>query len=186
VFEGGGASPLIHLQWSDNSLDETGFLIQRSTDGVTFSDLATVGADVATYDDLAVSGGFTYSYQVAAINANGTSSFSLPASATVPADATPPVAPSNLVVSNLAPTSLTLSWQDNSNNEAGFTIQIATNSGFTSNLVEFTTGPDVISWDITGLRRNTRYYMRVLAFNGFNGGLGPFPWSPVLNVRTAR
>jgi hypothetical protein len=36
----------------------------------------------------------------------------------------------------------------------------------------------------TGLRRNTRYYYRIQAVNLFNDGLGPFPWSPVLNVRT--
>jgi hypothetical protein len=179
--------PMIHLQWSDNSDNEDGFVIERSTDGVSFSALASVVANIATYDDLAVSGGITYTYRVAAFNANGTSAWTDPtASAAVPSDATPPAAPSNLSVTNVAQTSLTLNWQDNSLNEAGFTIQRATNSSFTRGLVTLNVGPDVISFNDTGLRRNTRYFYRVLAFNGFNDGLGPFPWSPTLNVTTAR
>ncbi|HSL30664.1 MAG TPA: fibronectin type III domain-containing protein [Anaerolineales bacterium] len=178
-------TPLVHLQWTSNSTDETGFAIQRSTDGVMFTDLATVGAGVTTYDDLAVTGGVTYTYQVAAFNDHGTSAFAVSGPVLVPADATPPAAPSNLAASNITATTLTLTWQDNSNNEAGFTLQRATNSSFTSNLVQFDLGPDVTSLEDTGLRRNTRYYYRILAYNLFNDGLGPFPWSAILNVRTA-
>jgi hypothetical protein len=178
--------PLINLAWVDNATDETGFVIQRSTDGVTFMDLATVGADVTTYDDLAVFGNFTYTYQVAAVNDGGTSAFALSNSVLVPADATPPAAPSNLAASNIAQNSLTLTWQDNSNNESGFTIQIATNSSFTRNLTTINVGPDVSSYDFTGLKKNTQYFFRVQAVNLFNDGLGPFPWSPVFNVTTPR
>jgi FtsP/CotA-like multicopper oxidase with cupredoxin domain len=179
-------TPLIHLQWTSNSTDETGFLIQRSKDGVIFADLATVGAGVTTYDDVAVFGGFTYTYQVAAFNANGTSAYSNTASADVPADATAPAPPSNLAAINITQTTLTLTWQDNSVNETGFTIQRAENSGFTKNLVVFNVGPDVTSFDDAGLKKNTTYYYRVLAFNGFNDGLGPFPWSPIFNVKTLK
>jgi predicted phage tail protein len=186
-------TPMIHLQWADNSLDETGFMIERSTDGGAFSVLATAVANVtnvATYDDLAVSGGYTYTYRVAAFNANGTSAWTdwtLPtASATVPADATPPAAPSNLSATNVLQTTLTLNWLDNSNNELGFTIQRATNSGFTKNLVSINVGANVSFSDIIGLKRNTKYFFRVQAVNGFNGGLGPFPWSPSFNVTTPR
>ncbi|HEX2990688.1 MAG TPA: fibronectin type III domain-containing protein, partial [Anaerolineales bacterium] len=166
--------------------DETGFVIERATDGVTFSLLANVPAGTAAYTDLAVLGGYTYTYRVAAVSTNGSSAYSNTAAATIPADATPPAAPSNLVVSNLNQTSFTLSWLDNSNNETGFTIQVATNSSFSGNTMTFNAGPDTMSYNITGLRRNSRYYIRVLAYNGFNEGAGPFPWSPVLNVTTAR
>jgi hypothetical protein len=181
---------VIHLTWADNSLDETGFVIQRATDGVNFADLATAVADVAAYDDLAVFGGYTYTYRVAAFNANGTSAWTdwtLPtASVLVPSDATPPAAPSNLSATNVLQTTLTLNWLDNSNNETGFTIQRATNSSFTKGLVTVNVGPDVNFNNFTGLKRNTRYFFRVLAFNGFNGGAGPFPWSPTFNVTTPR
>ncbi len=178
--------PMIQLSWVDNSTDETGFVIERSTDGVNFSVLANVVANITSYNDLAVFGGYTYTYRVAAFNANGTSGYSNTASASVPPDATPPAAPSNLAVINVAQTTLTLTWMDNSNNESGFTIQRATDSNFTKNLATFSVGANVTSYNDSGLKRNTRYYYRVLAFNGFNGGLGPFPWSPILNVTTAR
>jgi titin len=179
-------TPLVHLQWTSNSTDETGFLIQRSTDGVNFTDLTTVGAGVMTYDDLAVVGGVTYTYQVAATNANGTSAFAVSNSVLVPSDATAPAAPTNLAASNVTQTSLTLTWQDNSNNEANFIVQIATNSAFTKNLVPITLGPDVTTYNFTGLKKNTTYYFRVQAVNLFNDGLGPFPWSPVFNVKTLK
>ena len=179
-------TPLIHLQWTSNSTDETGFVIQRATDGITFSDLTTVGAGLTTYDDLAVAGGLTYTYQVAAFNANGTSAFAVSGPVLVPADATPPAAPANLAAIDVTQTSLTLTWADNSNNEAGFTIQRATNSTFTKGLATFNVGPDVTSYADAGLKKNTTYYYRVLAFNLFNDGLGPFPWSPTFNIKTAR
>jgi FtsP/CotA-like multicopper oxidase with cupredoxin domain len=178
--------PLIDLSWVDNSLDETSFVIERSTDGTNFSALATVVANVTAYNDLAVLGGFTYTYRVAAVNANGTSAYVVSNSVLVPPDATPPAAPSNLSATNITQTTLRLNWQDNSNNETGFTIQIATNNTFTRNLVTINVGPNVTFSDITGLKRGTKYFFRVLAFNGFNGGAGPFPWSPVLNVTTLK
>jgi hypothetical protein len=104
----------------------------------------------------------------------------------VPADATPPAAPADLAASNVTQNTLTLTWLDNSNNETGFIVQRATNSSFTRGLAEFPLGPDVTSFDDTGLKKNTTYYYRVQAFNLFNDGLGPFPWSPVFNVRTSR
>jgi FtsP/CotA-like multicopper oxidase with cupredoxin domain/fibronectin type 3 domain-containing protein len=175
--------PLIDLSWVDNSLDETGFVIERSTDGVNFSALATVVANVTAYNDVAVFGGFTYTYRVAAFNANGTSAYVVSNSVAVPPDATAPAAPSNLFATNVAQTTLTLNWQDNSNNETGFTIQRATNNSFTRGLMSINVGPNVTAFNDTGLKRNTKYYYRVLAFNN---GIFTFPWSPILSVTTAR
>jgi FtsP/CotA-like multicopper oxidase with cupredoxin domain len=174
--------PASDLVWADNSTDETGFVIERATDGVTFSVLTTVGPDITGYVDAAVFGGFTYTYRIAAVNTNGTSGYSNTASVTVPPDATAPAAPSNLTATNLTQTTLTLNWQDNANNETGFTIQRATNSSFTRNVVTFNVGADVTSFNDSGLKRNTKYFYRVLAFNvNFTS-----PWSPTLNVTTPR
>jgi titin len=174
--------PLIHLAWTDNSADETGFVIERARDGVTFSVLANVGAGVTTYDDLAVFGGYTYTYRVAAFSGNGTSLYSNTANQAVPPGATPPLAPSNVAASNVTRTTLTLSWLDNSNNESGFTIQRAENNSFTKNLVTVNVGANATSYNDSGLKKNTKYYYRVLAFNAnFTS-----PWSPVLNVTTAQ
>ena len=174
--------PATDLVWADNSTDETGFVIERATDGLTFSVLANVGVDITTYVDTAVFGGITYTYRVAAVNANGTSGYSNTASVTVPPDATAPAAPANLTATNVTQTTLTLNWLDNANNETGFTIQRATDSSFTKNLVTFNVGVDVTSFNDSGLRRNTKYFYRIVAFNvNFTS-----PWSPTLNVTTPR
>ena len=174
--------PVIQLTWADNAAGLASFVIERSTDGVSFSVLTTVGLGVTSYDDLAVFGGFTYTYRVAAFNANGTSGYSNTASASVPPDATAPAAPSNLAASNITPTSLTLTWQDNSNNEAGFTFQRATNSSFSKGLVTVTLGADVTSYNDSGLTKNSKYFYRVQSFNlNFTSA-----WSPTLNVTTPK
>lgn len=41
----------IVLSWTDNASTETGFEIDRSVDGIAFTQVATVGADVETYAD---------------------------------------------------------------------------------------------------------------------------------------
>jgi titin len=173
--------PAVDLRWADNSLDETGFVIERAPDGVTFSVLATVAADTINYVDSAVSGGVTYTYRVAAVNGTVRSDYSATASMFVPDFTTAPAAPSNLTAINVTQTTLTLTWLDNSNNETGFTIQRATNSSFTRNLVSIPLGANMTSYNDSGLSRNTRYYYRILAFNpNFTS-----PWSAILNVRTA-
>jgi predicted phage tail protein len=135
---------------------------------------------------MAVFGGYTYTYRVAAFNANGTSAYSNIATGAMPPDATVPAAPSNLSATGVTATALRLNWQDNSNNETGFVIQIATNSTFTKNVVTITVGPNVTFSDITALRRATKYFFRIQAVNLFNAGAGPFPWSPTLNVTTLK
>jgi hypothetical protein len=99
---------------------------------------------------------------------------------------TPPAVPNNLAASNITQTSLTLTWSDNANNETGFVLQRATNSSFSKNLVSISLGPDVITYNDFGLKKNTTYYYRIQAINGFNEGAGPFPWSPTLSVKTLK
>ena len=64
------------LQWTDNSDNETGFKIERSTDGTNFSQLDFVGANVTTYTDNGVTPNTQYYYRVRATNAAGDSAYS--------------------------------------------------------------------------------------------------------------
>lgn len=56
------------LNWEDNSSNETGFSIQRSTNGVDFTFVDNVTANVLTYTDNTVSPQTTYYYRVFAFN----------------------------------------------------------------------------------------------------------------------
>jgi fibronectin type 3 domain-containing protein len=71
----------INLTWTNNATNQTGFKIDRSTDGVNFTTLATVTA--TSYSDASgLSAGTTYYYRVRATNASGDSANSNVASAT--------------------------------------------------------------------------------------------------------
>jgi pectate lyase len=70
----------ITLTWSDNSNNETGFKVERSTDGVLFTQIATTTS--ATYTNGILTTGATYHYRVRAYNAAGDSAYSNFATAT--------------------------------------------------------------------------------------------------------
>lgn len=64
----------ILLTWQ-GSLGATGYQVQRSTDGINFTDLVTLGL-VGQYLDSLPGTGIMYYYQVAAVNGSGTSTYS--------------------------------------------------------------------------------------------------------------
>jgi hypothetical protein len=70
------SSTNLSLQWTDNSNNETGFHIERSTNGVNFLQIANVGANVTLYKDIGLSAGTKYFYRVRAFNALGDSIYS--------------------------------------------------------------------------------------------------------------
>src|SRR5262249_18817681 len=72
-----------------------------------------------------------------------------------------------------------LSWQDNSSNESGYTIQSATSSSGPWSQVT-TVGPGVTSYSNTGLSAATTYYYRVCAYNsaGASALSGPASATP--------
>lgn len=71
----------IRINWTDNSNNETGFKIERSTDGVNFAQIATVVADIVTYQNTGLASGTRYYYRVRATNGSGDSAYSNTANA---------------------------------------------------------------------------------------------------------
>jgi len=60
---------------------------------------------------------------------------------------------------------ITVNW-NNVANETGYTIQVATDAAFTSNLSTNSVGVDTLSYTYGKLARGVPYYVRVLAYNG--------------------
>jgi hypothetical protein len=77
------SSSEITLSWSDVA-GETGYRIERSTDGLTWTEIGTTGADVTSYADGGLAPSTTYSYRVFASNLGGDSPASAVESAATP------------------------------------------------------------------------------------------------------
>jgi hypothetical protein len=74
----------VKLTWKDNASNETGFVIERSADGTTWTQIATAGANVTTYWDNSVVAQQTYYYRVCAWDSAGDSPYSNTAKTTTP------------------------------------------------------------------------------------------------------
>jgi titin len=74
----------VDLTWIDNAADESGFQIERSSDGASWSQIDTAGADATSYADTTVSPNTIYQYRVRAYNGSGSSGYSNVASASTP------------------------------------------------------------------------------------------------------
>lgn len=75
----------ITLSWTDNSSNETGFLIERKTGtGGTFAQIATVGANVKSYVNSGLAAATTFCYRIRAYNSAGFSPYTPEACKTTP------------------------------------------------------------------------------------------------------
>ncbi len=70
------STPYVWLNWLDNSDNETGFNIEKSVDGIIFSEIYTTAANVVSYYDRNIQPGQTYYYRVRARNNYGNSDYS--------------------------------------------------------------------------------------------------------------
>ena len=200
IRTGNGANRRVELTWNDNSINETGFIVQRATNAGFTAGLTafSVGEGATAYTDPIGNTNQTFYYRVYATNVVGdTWDYSDPnlnegasfptktansAYSNTAAVGNPPAAPSNLRTTSVTRTSVALAWRDNSNNEDGFLIQRATNRGFTTGLTSFTVGANATAFTDTTAAAYTRYYYRVRSFNG----LGNSAFSNTVNIRTRR
>lgn len=105
-------SSSLMLSWTDAASSETGFSVERSTNGSTFTLIASTGANVSTFTNTGLMAGTTYYYRVRAFNGAGDSAYSNIASATTAALTSAPAAPSGPSPANGATnvTATTVSW----------------------------------------------------------------------------
>jgi hypothetical protein len=148
----------VALNWTDVSLNETGYRVERSLNGSSWTVLTTTAADVTAYNDSGLSGSTTYQYRVSGVNRSGVgtaATVEVTTSAVVP-----PAAPGDFSGVPAA-TSVALSWTDNSNNEDGFVLQRSLDGS--SWITVTTTAADVTDYTATGLSPETLYHFRLTA-----------------------
>lgn len=61
----------VSFSWTDNADNETGYIIECSTDNVTFNEIARVGANVTTYQATGLTPETVYYFRVCAYGENG-------------------------------------------------------------------------------------------------------------------
>ncbi len=113
----------ISLGWTDASNNETGFLVERSLNGVDFTQVATLGAATTSYSSNGLLASTTYYYRVRAYNSAGNSSYSNSASARTNAAALLPAKPTGVAAVNRTDGSARVTWTDASTNESGFDVR---------------------------------------------------------------
>jgi hypothetical protein len=164
------------LTWNDNSLAETGFIVERSIDsGVTFNQIAalgplTTGSGVGnvSYLDVSVSPLGVYVYRVAAENAAGLSDYSADASITLPDF---PPAPVLGTITN-ANRKITVTWASVPV-ATGYTIQWSTDITFATQVGSGTAKANATSFTTPNLTRGNTYYFRIRA----ESATGPSLWA---------
>src|SRR5437773_236988 len=154
------SSSKITLAWTDNSNNETGFIISRKTgSGGTYADIHTTSENITTWSDTTVVDGTQYYYKVRATNSAGDS----PNSNEVNGIALL-AAPTALTATAVSSSQISLTWTDNSTTETGFKIERSPVDDLHFTQVA-TVGANVGAFTDSGLTEATKYYYRVRAYN---------------------
>jgi hypothetical protein len=174
---GGGTQQGIVVQWATPAVSSAsasvvpaqasaiGLLIQRSSDGGNWQDLAVLPPGTTVYSDTSVLSGTRYRYRVQALDAAGNDSDFATMTASVRSMPVLPAAPTLGPVTTLAADSLGLSWTIPSGSEVtAYRVERSSNAGGPFSAVAVTPA-GANSFSDTGLAPGTSYFYRVVALN---------------------
>jgi FtsP/CotA-like multicopper oxidase with cupredoxin domain len=132
------------ITFNDNSITETSFALERTSNGTTWATVGTLASPLSAPNthgsrmivDSSGSTSASYLYRVVALNAVGyqtefPSTTVKSTSGTVAVNVTPTLAPTALTASVLAGPQVSLTWKDNASNETGFVVERSANGGAT-------------------------------------------------------
>ena len=158
------SSSQIDLKWTDNSDNETGFDLERSSDGSNFSGLTSLGAGVVTFQNTGLSASTKYYYRVRAKNSAGVSDWSNIADATTQSlPVTVFAAPTNLrLKSTITVNQIGLEWNDNAVDETGYEL-VRSQDGVNWNIVKSDIVPNTTEYLDKPVRSGQKYYYKVRA-----------------------
>jgi hypothetical protein len=162
------SSSQINLAWTDNSNNETGFIVERALLSTgPWTQVATTSANIASWANAGLTPTTTYYYRVKAYNSVGNSAYSNLASATTQSSlAGAPAAPTANAATNVTSSGFTANWSSASG-ATGYRLDVSTSSSFGSYLSGYQNLDvgNVLSRSVSGLSASTNYYYRVRAYN---------------------
>ena len=151
----------VKLSWQDNSIDESGFVLERSTNGTTFEKVKDLPINATGYTVGGLTPATSYSFRVKATNKNGDSDMSNVVQVTTTQFTVE--APTELSVVASSSVSVALSWKDNSDDEEFFEIQRSLDNDQFDSLG--TVEANIIVFDNLELTPVTKYFYRIKAGN---------------------
>jgi len=168
----------VRLTWTDNSNSEVGFYIDRCA-GPGCSNFAVVDSTIVNdraYQAGGLAVGTSYTFRVRAFNAAGVST----ATNLATTDILTPAAPTNPAAVTNSPTSATITWLDNANNEISYRVERCTGVDCTNFLQIASVAANTVSYADAGLTLNNVYNYRIRAVNA----VGPSAYSAVVTTTT--
>lgn len=157
------------VTWTNNATSTsearpyTGIIVQRSANGGSWSNLATLGV-VTSYTDNTTSDGNYYSYRVVAKNSAGNSGASNATTIYSPA-----LAPTGLAVSRSSDTSIALKWNSTASAARPWSaVKVYRQDGSGSTTQVATLG-SATSWTDGSVKAGHRYRYYLAASNSFGG-----------------
>lgn len=168
LFAVASSASEINVAWTPGSANHANFVVERSTDGINFIEVATTAADVTSVVDGGLAADTLYFYRVRGVNAIGAGAYSTVASASTVMPDSVPRAPAGLIATaddglEHFRTQMVLRWQDRSTNESAFQIERSLD-GTTFTPVA-TVGANIRSYIDRNLASATFHYYRVRAVN---------------------
>lgn len=170
----------VGLGWVDNATNESGFKVERSPDGVTFGEIATLGADSRSYTDVTVIANSRYYYRVRAYNGAGASGYSNSVSTTTPGVPPPaPPSPTSVSASDNANGTASVQWVPGSSSATSYSVRRETwnaRKRVWTRPVTAATVPAGVTSIIDSPGRGTyRYYVNASNAGGSSAYAGPAP-----------
>lgn len=150
----------VKLTWTDNSVLESGFVLERSKDGQQFVTLAEPGKNIQTYTDTTIKINTTYTYRIKARNKTTETNYSniVTAKANFQAPALNYGLPGGNVINLL--------WTDNAVFEKGYIIEQSINDGDFKELTRVDS--QVLAYKIENLQPVKKYAFRIKAYSAKN------------------
>lgn len=152
----------VKLIWTDNSSQETAFVIERAEEASTeFTEAGRVDPNVETFTDAGLIQSTDYRYRVKAINGEFSSAYSNIVELKTERDVES--APTELQMIDRSSSSITLAWEDNTSKETGFSLERTDPEGNKQFFEVAVIASNMTTYTDEGLLPNTQYSYRIKA-----------------------
>lgn len=157
-----------NLSWSDNSVGESGFIVERKQPGDdNWTTVCWLPVNTTSYSLTGLTPYIKYLYRVKVFSYSdnlSTCSSEIEVSTGLPAAAT------ELRALSVSSTQVRLTWKDNSDNETGYRVERSTAGGRMFPIAEV--GANTAAYTDSGLYSDTNYVYRISAVNSMGSNPG--------------